>query len=427
MEGRGDGVARPCVAKSYSFGGYGGSVSVLSRGDSVTSTHSAGPRLLTKQDSSTSTISWRLSPSSSGYKSQSQRSDSVTPSPTATPHPPPDQCTATQTTSVEQQVVWAVSHIGDVPKGVMLIDPATLQPFTNQDGTVYHHDPSNPLPGLGSTKPPPSPVKNVATSPRKSPVKEQQSPTRNKGRSKSSPAKKINSATSPSLPSPITPPQPVPPPCYTNIENQNSMSMQPYVAPAPVYTAPEQFQQIIYPMHAPPPETDMSAYFVNMSINEPPPPVAFAQPPPQYWPYQPYQPGKWHYPPEPVPLYGYPPAPPSTYTAPVLYTGPPAGVYQPYPPAPAPGYTPPTHYQQGYDTSRASVGKNKTYSRASSGGSSSPANAVISGYIPGPAPPPPAAYRQCTPPGTPPTQPVPPFTYPPPPTYPQHIFRPVSI
>lgn len=39
---------RPCVAKSYSFGGYGG-VSVLNRGDSVMSTHSAGPRLLTKQ------------------------------------------------------------------------------------------------------------------------------------------------------------------------------------------------------------------------------------------------------------------------------------------------------------------------------------------------------------------------------------------
>lgn len=39
---------RPCVAKSYSFGGYGG-VSVLTRGDSVLSTHSAGARLFTKQ------------------------------------------------------------------------------------------------------------------------------------------------------------------------------------------------------------------------------------------------------------------------------------------------------------------------------------------------------------------------------------------
>lgn len=85
MDGRSESL-RPCMAKSYSFGGYGGTVSVLTRGDSVSSTHSAGPRLLTKQDSSTSTISWRLSPSSSGYKSQSQRSDSVTPSPTTTPH-----------------------------------------------------------------------------------------------------------------------------------------------------------------------------------------------------------------------------------------------------------------------------------------------------------------------------------------------------
>ncbi|XP_044738413.1 protein encore isoform X2 [Chrysoperla carnea] len=79
---------RPCVSKSFSFGGYTGSVSLLSRGDSVTSTHSAGARLLTKQDSAaSSSMSWRLSPSSSGYKSQSQRSDSVTPSPTATPYP----------------------------------------------------------------------------------------------------------------------------------------------------------------------------------------------------------------------------------------------------------------------------------------------------------------------------------------------------
>lgn len=37
---------RPHVAKSYSFGGYGGS---LSRGDSVISTHTNGPRQLTKQ------------------------------------------------------------------------------------------------------------------------------------------------------------------------------------------------------------------------------------------------------------------------------------------------------------------------------------------------------------------------------------------
>lgn len=38
---------RCAMSKSYSFGGY--PVSVLTRGDSCASTHSAGPRLLTKQ------------------------------------------------------------------------------------------------------------------------------------------------------------------------------------------------------------------------------------------------------------------------------------------------------------------------------------------------------------------------------------------
>lgn len=59
---------RPCVSKSHSFGGYGGQSSsgTLLRGDSVTSTKSAGGRLFTKQDSIGSTNTWRLSPSSSG-------------------------------------------------------------------------------------------------------------------------------------------------------------------------------------------------------------------------------------------------------------------------------------------------------------------------------------------------------------------------
>lgn len=46
VESGGD-APKPHVAKSYSFGGYAGSV--LTRGDSVLSTHSAGARLLTKQ------------------------------------------------------------------------------------------------------------------------------------------------------------------------------------------------------------------------------------------------------------------------------------------------------------------------------------------------------------------------------------------
>uniref|UniRef100_A0A1L8DFQ7 Putative suz domain protein n=1 Tax=Nyssomyia neivai TaxID=330878 RepID=A0A1L8DFQ7_9DIPT len=72
VDTRGDG--RPCVSKSHSFGGYGGPVQssgpqghTLSRGDSVTSTKSAGPRLFPKQDSVGSTNTpWRCSPSSSG-------------------------------------------------------------------------------------------------------------------------------------------------------------------------------------------------------------------------------------------------------------------------------------------------------------------------------------------------------------------------
>ncbi|XP_055707888.1 protein encore isoform X4 [Phlebotomus papatasi] len=72
VDTRGDG--RPCVSKSHSFGGYGGPMQStgsqghhLSRGDSVTSTKSAGPRLFPKQDSVGSTNTpWRCSPSSSG-------------------------------------------------------------------------------------------------------------------------------------------------------------------------------------------------------------------------------------------------------------------------------------------------------------------------------------------------------------------------
>ncbi|XP_067003288.2 cAMP-regulated phosphoprotein 21 isoform X7 [Anabrus simplex] len=99
---------RLSVSKSYSFGGY--PVSVLARSDS-------SARLLTKQDSGSS-MSSRLSPSSSGYKSQSQRSDttmSATPSPTATP-----------VSQMEPQtVMWAVTSMAAVPPGSILINPQT--------------------------------------------------------------------------------------------------------------------------------------------------------------------------------------------------------------------------------------------------------------------------------------------------------------
>lgn len=144
IENRSD--ERPCVSKSHSFGGYGGSSqnAPLLRGDSITSTKSASGRLFTKQDSNASTNTpWRLSPSSSGYKTQSIRSDSVTPSPTGygsgdhTPEP------CVQSPSSTCGVVWAVTDMASVPKGSVLIDPQTLQPIVNQDGSIYHYDPSN--------------------------------------------------------------------------------------------------------------------------------------------------------------------------------------------------------------------------------------------------------------------------------------------
>ncbi|XP_059620400.1 protein encore isoform X2 [Phlebotomus argentipes] len=156
VDTRGDG--RPCVSKSHSFGGYGGPLQStaphghnLSRGDSVTSTKSAGPRLFSKQDSVGSTNTpWRCSPSSSGYKTQTQslRSDSITPSPTgygSGDHTPEPQ--SVLPSPAARGVVWAVTDMASVPRGSVLIDPQTLQPIVNQDGSLYLFDPSNLPPG----------------------------------------------------------------------------------------------------------------------------------------------------------------------------------------------------------------------------------------------------------------------------------------
>lgn len=62
-------------------------------------------------------MSWRLSPSSSGYKSQSQMSESVTPSPTSTPHLSGDDHKGAN------PVVWAVTDLSNVPKGSIIINP----------------------------------------------------------------------------------------------------------------------------------------------------------------------------------------------------------------------------------------------------------------------------------------------------------------
>ncbi|KAJ1519378.1 hypothetical protein ONE63_004671 [Megalurothrips usitatus] len=159
---------RSAVSKSYSFGGYTGNSSCtgnnhartgpnhgqsyigLHRGDSNASSLSTGSRILAKQDSGSSASS-RLSPSSSGYKSQSQQSDatlSATPSPTATPVSllPMSSLGSQDTLSPEPAVIWPISCSGgNIPPGSVLINPATGQPICNADGTVYRFDPENPL------------------------------------------------------------------------------------------------------------------------------------------------------------------------------------------------------------------------------------------------------------------------------------------
>ncbi|XP_076267337.1 R3H domain containing protein encore isoform X2 [Rhynchophorus ferrugineus] len=204
--------SRPCVAKSYSFGGYGGNVSILTRGDSIMSTHSApGARLLTKQDSGASSVSWRLSPSSSGYKSQSQLSESVTPSPTSTPHPPGDAIIEEEHDRLNRctrggnAVVWAVTDMSNVPRGSIIINPENGKPFKNDDGSIYHYDPNKPHPKFlceltfrNSERPPRPCSPDREKTPTTSPKHEKRLPD------KTSPAKSksnfTNTATSPSLP-----------------------------------------------------------------------------------------------------------------------------------------------------------------------------------------------------------------------------------
>ncbi|XP_046681881.1 cAMP-regulated phosphoprotein 21 isoform X3 [Homalodisca vitripennis] len=129
---------RGSISKSNSFGGY----------DQSSTNGSA--KTLTKQDSGSS-VSSRVSPSSSGYKSQSQRSDatlSATPSPSATPHLTTQLSSQSNAVSPEPEpeptVMWAVTNMASVPPGSVLINPQTGRPFTNLDGTVYHFDPENP-------------------------------------------------------------------------------------------------------------------------------------------------------------------------------------------------------------------------------------------------------------------------------------------
>ncbi|CAG0898875.1 unnamed protein product [Darwinula stevensoni] len=192
---------RPVISKSNSFGGYphpgqGNGKGNLLRGDSITSTHSAGPRLLTKQDSMYGGIvggggGGGVSPASSGYKSMGLSvEEGPSPINPSSPHQntfsisishnPSSQGASPQEGGVgrrgvedqekgdegkaedcnggngllgpapsivlpsNQPVLWAVTSIDSVPPGSILINPQTGQPLINPDGSFYRFDPGNP-------------------------------------------------------------------------------------------------------------------------------------------------------------------------------------------------------------------------------------------------------------------------------------------
>ncbi|XP_016838556.1 cAMP-regulated phosphoprotein 21 isoform X2 [Nasonia vitripennis] len=281
---------RPSVSKSFSFGGY--TRGMLSRGDSVMSTHSAGARLM-KQDSGASMCS-RLSPSSSGYKSQSQRSD-ATISPSPSPSPIPSMtCNHSQIASQEivspepngQTVMWAVTSISSVPPGSVIINPQTNQPYTNPDGSLYRFDPDNPpklfiedMDARGTNAPSkhsePSESQQRAASVtaggKNENGKRQRSQTTKHNSHCSSSAttttmttavattatQVTNSATSPSLPftPPPAPPPPPPPPPPPVLQPQQQQQQQQHI-PQPQPQPQQQHQQ--QQQHQPQPQPQPS-------------------------------------------------------------------------------------------------------------------------------------------------------------------------
>ena len=179
----------------------------------------------------------RLSPSrsSSGYKSQSQRSD-ATLSPSLSPSPVPATmtCSHTQVSSQDlispesnggQTVMWAVTSLSSVPPGSIIINPQTNQPYTNTDGSIYRYDPDNPPKFFNMENENGTPL---STNKQQQHMELPSEPSRtnnnlkNDNRKQRSPQSRINvtgastgtqvtnTATSPSLP--FTPPPPPPPP-----------------------------------------------------------------------------------------------------------------------------------------------------------------------------------------------------------------------
>lgn len=199
----------------------------------------------------------RLSPSSSGYKSQSQRSDAtISPSPSPSPVPAAITCSHTQISSQDlaspessggQTVIWAVTNLSSVPPGSIIINPQTNQPCTNSDGSIYRYDPDNPPKFFIENESGNIPAANKQQQQQQhhhhhqnaelpsEPSRVTSGNFKNEGRKQRSSHSKINTgiisgtqvtntATSPSLP--ITPPPPPPPPPLPSIPQNPPIPQQ---------------------------------------------------------------------------------------------------------------------------------------------------------------------------------------------------------
>lgn len=222
----------------------------------------------------------RLSPScsSSGYKSQSQRSDAtISPSPSPSPVPAAMTCSHTQVSSQDlvspesgggQTVMWAVTSLSSVPPGSIIINPQTNQPYTNSDGTIYRYDPDNPPKFFAiennehGTALPSNKQQHHHTELPSEPSRTTNGHFKNDGRKQRSPQSRIsvtgatsgaqvtNTATSPSLPFTPPPPPPPPPPPTSASQNppipqqqqQQAQQQQPQPQPQPQPQQPQQTQ-----------------------------------------------------------------------------------------------------------------------------------------------------------------------------------------
>lgn len=203
----------------------------------------------------------RLSPSSSGYKSQSQRSDAtISPSPSPSPVAAMT-CSHTQVSSQDlvspesnvQTVMWAVTNISSVPPGSIIINPQTNQPYTNADGTIYRFDPDNP-PKFFTIENESSNMSNVSnkhTAELSEPSRMTSNSYKNDGKKQRSQTKintvsatstqVTNTATSPSLPfTPPPPPPPPPPPQNPPIPQQQQQQPPPQQQQQPLQPQPQQ-------------------------------------------------------------------------------------------------------------------------------------------------------------------------------------------